>query len=184
MGTFVFQPDQEGRRSRFSRSITSRRTLWLSRQLPWIATLTVSTLLLSVGWLWLILGSIKGVIRFAEYVTDITEGFQRADYFRYAELPWILSGIALAAVCFAAGQVASILIRSGIIAGIIGLILSAALFVWVLLMRTMQVNFLWSVAPIPLFLLWATWLRRRIGSEKENGSAGVCGSRHHLFYRS
>ncbi|HEX4000929.1 MAG TPA: hypothetical protein VHX65_20455 [Pirellulales bacterium] len=41
----------------------------------------------------------------------------------------------------------------------IGVLLSVVLCAWVWLMNSMHVNISWSVAPLPLVLLGATWLR-------------------------
>jgi MFS family permease len=51
------------------------------------------------------------------------------------------------------------MIRSGLLAGLCGLVLGSVLGGWVILMDAWHVSWLWSVAPIPLVLLWATWWR-------------------------
>ena len=51
------------------------------------------------------------------------------------------------------------MIRSGILAGFCGLLLSGVLCSWALLMQFIGASWLLTVAPIPLVLLWATWLR-------------------------
>ncbi len=51
------------------------------------------------------------------------------------------------------------LLRSGIVAGFIGLIFAGLACGWVELMAEFGVNWWLSVAPIPVFLLFATWLR-------------------------
>ncbi|HTQ39696.1 MAG TPA: hypothetical protein VMJ32_11755, partial [Pirellulales bacterium] len=71
----------------------------------------------------------------------------------------LFTGLICSFVAYSAGQFASMLIRSGIIAAVAGVLLAAALCGWTLLMRSLQVPFWWSVWPIPLVLLLATWLR-------------------------
>ncbi len=59
----------------------------------------------------------------------------------------------------AAGQFCSMLFRNGFLAAFFGLLLSGVLALWYGLMWLWSVNWFWSVLPIPLALLLATWLR-------------------------
>jgi hypothetical protein len=135
MGCFVFQPDQQRRQYRFfvEHNIPPRY-VWLARQLPWLATLLSTALVIRV----VRLGS-DGLTHVWQSQASIL--------------------LAYAVVSYAAGQWTSMLIRSAIIAPVVGVVLSIALCGWVMLMDTMHVNWLWSFAPVPLALLFATWWR-------------------------
>jgi hypothetical protein len=80
------------------------------------------------------------------------------DTLRFGWSPIVLS-LHLTILPYAAGQLASMFVRSGILAGFIGVVLTAMIFGWALLMRRLDVSWLWSVTPIPLVLLFATGLR-------------------------
>lgn len=161
VGSCVFLPDQEQRRYRFfvEHNIPSRY-LWFTRQLPWMLV----TLLISAVWcfFWL-----RQQYQYADW-WRVVERFasepivfaRLSDNFPYyVQVPPIMWMAGCIAVSYAAGQWASMHIRSSIMAGFCGLVLSGILCGWVTLMDIMKVNWLWSVAPIPLVLLWATWLR-------------------------
>ena len=72
---------------------------------------------------------------------------------------WYAGFLLLAIIGFCCGQLASMLFRSGIIAAFAAVLIALATAVWVISMRLLEINLLWSVAPIPLALLFATWLR-------------------------
>jgi hypothetical protein len=172
MGTMVFLPDQERQRYRFfAEHNVPPRMVWLARHIPWLVTMLVSTLVLCLVWLF-VLGDGTQLLRVIETVTDRRRLEPFGYYGRY--LPPAGLGIAVAAVAYAAGQWISILVRSGIMAGFLGLLFSGLLYGWVALMHAMQVSFLWSVWPIPLVLLWGTWLRAPdwIGENKRWSARG------------
>jgi ABC-2 family transporter protein len=162
MGTCVFLSDQERRNYRFFvEHNVPPRYVWLTRQLPWIATLLVATIFT----VWrLLLHSDFG--RLWELVASLTDfrSFRRANpsgYLQYSSyyFPPLAVYLSCIAVSYSAGQWASMMIRSGILAGFCALLLSGALCVWVLLMQLLGLSWVWTVAPIPLVLLWATWRR-------------------------
>jgi hypothetical protein len=62
-------------------------------------------------------------------------------------------------VSFAAGQWLSMLVQSTVIASVAGVVLAGVLSLWTLLMIHLKVDLRWSVATIPLVLLFVTWLR-------------------------
>ena len=72
---------------------------------------------------------------------------------------WYGGFLLLAIIGFCCGQLASMLFRSGIIAAFAAVLLTLATAVWTVSMRLLEINLLWSVAPIPLALLFAAWLR-------------------------
>jgi hypothetical protein len=162
MGTCVFLADQERRHFRFfvEHNVPSRY-VWLTRQLPWVATLLVATIFT----VWrLLLHSDFG--RLWELVASLTDfrSFRRTNpygYYQYSSyyFPPLAVYLSCIAVSYAAGQWASMMIRSGILAGFCALLVSGALCGWVLLMQLLGLSWVWTVAPIPLVLLWATWRR-------------------------
>jgi hypothetical protein len=160
MGACVFLPDQERRNYRFFfEHNVPARSVWFTRQVCWIAILLVATSVICFVWVWRY-GNFQSV--WEALSRALRYGFINYDErpgYNFLYLPPLDVGLALAAVSFAAGQFASMLVRSGIMAGFFGLLLCGALCGWVLLMNTMEVSFLWSVWPIPLVLLFATWLR-------------------------
>jgi hypothetical protein len=157
MGAMVFLPDQEQRRYRFfAEHNVPPRLVWLARQVPWLVTLLISISVLCLVWLF-VLGDGSELLRVIETVTNR----QRLENYGYygGDLPPEGLAIAVAIVAYAAGQWVSTLVRSGIMAGFLALLFSGVLCGWITLMHAMQVSFLWSVWPIPLVLLWGTWLR-------------------------
>src|SRR5262245_52254696 len=156
MGSMVFLPDQERRHYRFfAEHNVPPRHVWLTRQLPWIITLFISTLIVCFFW---------GRRGLDELLYLIAAARDRDHPWPYSLRPYLYLppfgvGLAMVAVSYTAGQWVSMFVRSGIMAGFLGLLLSGVLCGWTLLMYTMQVGFLWTVLPIPFLLLWATWLR-------------------------
>lgn len=149
MGSCVFLPDQERRQFRFFvEHNVPPRYVWLTRQLPWLATVFVSSLV--AGLLWVLVA------------TSAPNSFAVGNPDLSTLIGWMLLGsgvVASIAVSYAAGQWTSMMVRSGLLAGFFGLLLTGLLCGWVTLMLFLQVAWWWSVWPIPLVLLWATWLR-------------------------
>ncbi len=96
---------------------------------------------------------------FLSITNPATFGGHDMNNFIYVRLPKFELTLIFVVVAFSAGQFTSMLIRSGIMAGFCGVLLSGVLCVWVCLMLGLQVPFWWSVLPIPVVLLWATWRR-------------------------
>lgn len=136
-GACVFLPDQEKRNYRFfvEHSVPPR-SVWLSRQVPWMATVTFSTFVACLFWLYLRRHTSETYI-----------------------LPPIVLGLWFVAISYAAGQWMSMFVRSGLLAGFFGLLLAGLLCGWAYMMNELHVPRQWSVLPIPLVLLAATWLR-------------------------
>jgi hypothetical protein len=158
-GSCVFLADQERRHYRyFVEHNVPPRLVWVARQLPWIGTLCLSTSIAFIAWI----GPrvLVALSRLVESATNIENywgwNWRQPDYI---DLPQVLFGLACVAVAYAAGQWASMMVRSGLLAGFFGLLLAGVLCGWVYLMLLLQVNWLWTVVPIPFVLLWATWLR-------------------------
>lgn len=62
-------------------------------------------------------------------------------------------------VGYACGQFFSMFVSSGILAALLGGGSTAAVCLWAGLMHTIELSWWWSVAPLPVALLVATWLR-------------------------
>ena len=75
------------------------------------------------------------------------------------EMPAACTFAVSALLAYACGQLCSMLMRSGIVAGFLALILTAVVLAWSALMGATRVNWLLSIAPLPVFMFWATWLR-------------------------
>ena len=63
---------------------------------------------------------------------------------------------------YACGQLCSLLFRSGIIAGFLAVTLTLLVMAWLNLTGMLGVWFMIAAVPIPLWLLWASWLRTRL----------------------
>jgi hypothetical protein len=162
MGACVFLSDQERHHFRFFvEHNVPLRYVWLTRQLPWMATLFVATIF--TVWRLLLHSDFGRLWELVESLTDF-RFFRRANqygYFQYSSyyFPPLAVYLSCIAVSYAAGQWASMMIRSGILAGFCALLLSGALCGWVLLMQLLGLSWLLTVGPISLVLLWATWRR-------------------------
>ncbi len=145
LGSFTFLGDQRRRNYRFfaERGI-SPRTIWLSRVWPWLVISPCIYVLLA-----LLISPI-----FFAWPWDQTQWGTRPDI---SPTLLYLLGYVVLGVC--AGQLCSMFFRSGILAGLFGLVLGGILGLWAGLMWLWGINWLWSVAPIPVALLLAIWLR-------------------------
>jgi hypothetical protein len=161
-GAFVFLPDQEKRNYRFfvEHNIPPR-TVWLSRQLPWIGLFATSTFLLCL----LCLHTTDSIPRnWANLPRMAWDGVQFSPTLPF---PWSLSrfqpfvllGVVLVAISYASGQWTSMFVRSGLLAGFFGLLLAGLLCTLALLLGVLGLSWTAFVLPIPFVLLAATWLR-------------------------
>ncbi|MEX0675663.1 MAG: hypothetical protein WD063_01220 [Pirellulales bacterium] len=158
-GSCVFLADQERRHyGYFVEHNVPPRWVWLTRQLPWIAILFVSTAISCVAWI-----GPRNIVELGGELYQATnwEFTWPGTWGRpvYVDIPQVMIGLACVAVSYAAGQWASMMIKSGLLAGFFGLVLAGALCGWAFLMFMLRVSWLWSVVPIPFVLFWATWLR-------------------------
>ncbi len=72
---------------------------------------------------------------------------------------YVFSFVGLGVVLYSVGQACSLMIRSGPVALFCGLVCGWAAGMWAGLMWYLEVPLWFSVAPIPVALLWASWLR-------------------------
>ncbi len=105
--------------------------VWLSRQLVWASAVTIGT------------AAAIGVV---------------ACTFKHLEA-WNL--IAAVAVGYASGQLCSMLLRNGIVAAALSMVLTVLIGLWTILMYYLDLSWLWSVAPLVAAFLVATRLRTR-----------------------
>ena len=107
------------------------RRVWLARNLVWLAALSI--------WIY-VLHVLEFALFGAFYVS-------------------LIGGISAAIIGFACGQFASMVVRSGLLAATVAIILVALCLAWASLMQLLGINWLWSLLPIPAALFVATWLR-------------------------
>ncbi|MEQ9379922.1 MAG: hypothetical protein RJP95_03610, partial [Pirellulales bacterium] len=127
----------------FAAHVVSPTQLWLSRMGVGLTTVALSMVLFLLVML--------AFFAFGELTISSFsyQGFLRA-------LPYALSGPLLA---YGAGQLCSLLFRGGLLAAFFGLFLAGLLVGWDFLMWVIAVPWWWSVAPLAIALLMATWLR-------------------------
>ncbi len=160
MGAMVFLPDQEQRRYRFfAEHNVPPRLVWLSRHLIWLAVLSVSILAVCVGWLFAFV-DVRALIQEFGIVMDPKRTSFTLPYSPNLTLPPFALGVAIGATGYAIGQFFSMLIRSGVLAAVVAVATGCTvLWVWAYLMNMMGISLWWSVVPIPVALVVATWLR-------------------------
>ncbi len=154
LGTCVFMADQRRNSFRFmaDRGVPPKY-IWLSRLLVALAPLmiTLSVLLFFAYWL-------------APYAWIMASS--HLVYYWGLSMAFVLASVI---VGFTAGQLCSMFLRSAILAGLFSVILGLLLTGWCALMLLWQVNWLWSVVPIPLAMLLATRLRAADWLAERNG---------------
>ena len=154
MGAFVFRADQEGHRFRFFvEHNVPPRLVWISRQIPWLFALLVSTL---IGFIWSM-----GYSKFALPRLHGLDDRSRLELLNTALL--IFTSIGLA---YAAGQWTSMFLRSGLLAGFTGVLLAAVLCSWASLMTLLHISWTWSVRRFRWCYCAPPGCGRRIGSAK------------------
>jgi hypothetical protein len=133
-GAMVFLPDQTRRQYRFFiEHCVPPRLVWLTRLLCWSSVVAVA---IAIGLL------------------------QSSRLTRPESLPTSFVQLALFfGIPFAVGQWCSMFIRSGIMAGFMSVLFGTIACGWSLFMFGLQIPLWFSVLPIPLALLFATWLR-------------------------
>ncbi|HEY2839649.1 MAG TPA: hypothetical protein VGJ26_10890, partial [Pirellulales bacterium] len=168
MGSVAFLADHQGRRFRyFSERPVNPRLVWLSRQWSWLGVIAVWLLMAVPIWLAVVF-RVRLFKHLAEDIRiwdlpfwrsrSLAEGLQRFSG-RLNQLPvWLLLGYFML-LAFSTGQLGSIFLRSGVLACVLGIVLSALAFVWVACMESLGVSWLLAAAPIPLIALLVSWIR-------------------------
>lgn len=147
--TFLLDQRQNGFRYFVERGI-SARLVWFSRLLPWsIIVFFVFVLPVILVMFSLVFGlDIRGPKESLAWL---------GDWFSALVLIGYVAGYSVLGL--AVGQFFSMIFRSGLLAGLFSVICSGLLVGWAALMHLWGIDWWWSVAPIPLALLYATWLR-------------------------
>ena len=161
MGSCVFLADQEGRRFRyFGEHAVPYRAVWLAKLLTWTSVLCVWAIVVHGLW-FLLQGGPNFLSAARESLYGRTWDDSANHYFAmwYRRLPPIALSLYMTIGGFACGQLGSMFLRSGILAAFVGLVSTLALYGWSQLMQFLEISWLWSLCPIPLVLLFATWLR-------------------------
>lgn len=131
LGASMFWSDQQGQQYHFFTERGVRpRWVWLSRQFV-------------RGSVFAVIAAIAGSTLLFEWPDD-------------RELPAAAFGLAV--LMFAAGQVCSIFIRSGIVAIFSAVLCSVMLFGWTMFLSKLGVWWVVSSLPLPFLFWWATWL--------------------------
>jgi hypothetical protein len=161
MGSCVFLADQEGWRFRyFGEHAVPYRAVWLTKLLTWASVLCVWAIV--VHGLWFVtqggpkfLSAANESLRLNGW--DDTANLEFAQW--YNHLPPIALSLYMTIGGFACGQLGSMFLRSGILGAFVGLVSTLILYGWAQLMQFLEISWLWSLCPIPLVLLFVTWLR-------------------------
>ncbi len=154
LGLIAFHADQWGRGYRFLADRgAAPKDVWLSRQLVcWgSAAATLPALLAAALFL---------APSFVDFLAPTANagGVLSVAQMVATTCAWVIGFVILSV---AAGQLCSMFFHSGILAGLFSIILTLVLAGWCALMWLWQVNWLWSMLPIPIALLLATRLRTR-----------------------
>lgn len=144
LGSTIFQGDQSSYHFRFlaERGLPPR-LVWLSRHIRGLAVVLIGVLVFVPPTVALIL-----------YDPRFTPPESR----RELVLIFFECGFGYVAVAYACGQLCSMLIRSGILAVFAGTVATAAICAWAWLMFFFGLSWWWTVAPLPVACLAATWL--------------------------
>jgi hypothetical protein len=136
MGSCAFLAEQEGQHFRFfaNRGVNPGR-VWFAKQFVWLPVALVT----AGAFCWISYNSLRHVPPFgsAEDLLNVS---------------------LLLATAYCCGQFASMVLTRGLVAGLVGLVFTMIVCSWQLLMLRLNVALWWSVLPIPLVLLLATWL--------------------------
>ena len=155
-GANVFQSDQSNHSFRFLAERGVRpATVWCTRHLIWLApvalwaTVTVFLFLLSIDE--------RDRNSLAEELTKDNLNIV-ANVGQALRIIAGLGGVVLA-IAYSAGQFCSMFLRKGVVSSFFALLLTGVLFYWAEIMDNLGISWVWSVAPIPIVLMVATWLR-------------------------
>ncbi len=145
LGAMTFRGDHEERRYRFLAELAvPPGNIWWARELFWGAAALLCgaiCVVSALSWNHTLLAKYPTV-----YEPAPSLGIATA-VFRFVLLP------------FVAGQFASLLLRSPLLAATFGLVIAAALIAWETLMASVSIASWWSVLPLAIALLVATRIR-------------------------
>jgi len=143
-GSCVYLADHRNHQARFLAEHGARsRYVYLARHIVWLGTLTATTVILGVA----VVGQ--------AYVGGRTP-MGNGPAFRVL----LLTILPISLLSFyAVGQLTSMTVRSGIVAGFLAVVISAVLAFWSLIMMAWDLSPALFVLPITAGMLLATWLR-------------------------
>jgi len=140
LGSTVFLADQTGCRFRFlAERGMPPRLVWLSRQIRGSSIMLLGMLLALLVWL-----------------PTLARLYEKNDIGNLVAVVGNCAGFVLAA--YACGQLFSMVFRSGVLAMTFGTVLTYLLCGWAAIMYWFGLSWLWTVAPLLLAMLVATWL--------------------------
>lgn len=155
-GANVFQSDQSKQSFRFLAERGVRpATIWFTRHLMWIAPVAV----------WAVVTVILFLLSLSERewrsLAEALMKDNRNSVVNTRQALWILAGmgIVVLAIAYSAGQFCSMFLRKGIVSSFFALLFTCVILYWAAIMYRLGISWTWSVAPIPMVLLVATWLR-------------------------
>ena len=180
MGICVFLPDHDQHSLRFlGEQAAPPRSVWVARQFTWICVLAIWAVIVHALW-FIFHGGPQFLSAQQEFLNS--HGWYDSHSWTYVgafeRLPPIALSLYITIGGFACGQLASMLVRSGILAGFIGLTLAGILYGWAQLIQLMEISWVWTLFPIPFVLLFVTWLRTRDWIAERNTWRGWLRSRH------
>jgi hypothetical protein len=150
-GACVFLADQSGCSFRFlaDRGV-GPRVIWMSRQMVWAGAVVLIVLLLVFPPL-LVIG-MRSILQHDAMVLRqilVVPGFI---FLQILLIPGLIF------FPFSCGQLCSMFIRSGIVAAVASVVLTASMCAWAGFMFMLTMSWWWSVAPLPVVFWAATWL--------------------------
>jgi len=154
-GANVFQADQSKQSFRFLAERGVRPAIiWFTRHLVWLAPVALWVAATAIIWL---------AVEARDW-NSIAEALMKDDLNAVPETQPAMNilagmGIVILGLAYCAGQYCSMFLRRGVVAWFFSLLLTGVLFYWAGIMDWLGISWVWSVAPIPLVLLVATWLR-------------------------
>ena len=170
-GVMVFHGDQRMNSVRFLAERAARPWhVWLSRQAVWAAPLLMVGLGLFLVCFFYYVDAISGIR--SGVVNQLTwpeTVWYCLWHFWHGVFVWSLRWVSIVAVIFAAGQLCSMLFRSGLLAAVFGIALGGFFAWWVAIITWLGISPIWSVLPIAVglflatFLLTPDWMRGRPG---------------------
>ena len=154
VGSTLFLPDKRADRFRFLVEHGVRPThYWLSRQFAGIGVLILCACVVRLT------AGIAASLALVAGVPGSRAVLGQGQVVKYVTI--VGSSFGAIVLAYASGQLCGMFFRSGLLAGLSGLVLTALTVSWSALMIALGVGWTWSVLPIPLVLLLASWLRTR-----------------------
>ena len=159
MGSILFLADHQGQSYRyFAERPVSPRLVWLSRQVSWLTVISLWLMVVAPIWIMVVFrGELHALTR--PFHLKSSSQVPMSYTSTLGEAPaWLALGVFLL-LAYAAGQVCSTFLRSGVLSGVLGVALTIVLFCWAAAMEWVGVSWLLAAAPIPIIALFITWCR-------------------------